>query len=85
MQSAGGESVKKLILKVGFIADSALILLAYALVHIVNPILLNTHNYIWLIILIIIENIIYKTFEICTVVYLGYSVYYFIDRKRTKI
>lgn len=85
MQSAGGEKVKTFILKLGLIVVCALIFLIYGLLHIVNPILLSTNNFSWLIVLVLFENVLYKTWEVCTVIYLGYAVYYFVDRKRSKV
>lgn len=86
MQSAGGENMeerntKEVILITGLCIVLGLITFIYALLFIVNPILLKT-SFTWLFTIVLIENVLYKTWQICVVIYFVYVLYYLFSGKK---
>lgn len=76
--------MKKFLLKFGLAVVIGQIAFVYGLLYIVNPLLLNSNNFIWLILMIILEDVLYKTWLISTAIYFVYAAYYIITNKRIK-
>lgn len=76
--------MKEFLLKFGLAVVIGQIAFVYGLLYIVNPLLLNSNNFIWLILMIILEDVLYKTWLISIAIYFVYAAYYIITNKRIK-
>lgn len=75
---------KKFLLKVGLGVVLGLITFIYGLLYFVNPLLLKT-SFAWLFFVVLFENVLYKVWQICMIIYSLYVLYYLVSRMKSKI